>query len=1189
MNKIKRIHVSVSLFAALILFSSAFAEVPDRFVEYVESTDTATYIDTGIKATPQTTRIQVTLAPTTKTKGGLFGSRPNNNDENSTYATTDNGVFVLNGTGEALKSFSFDINTIYTLEIYHRRGIVVGEEKIYDNMACKNEASNAEQKSLYFFTYNDRDGEAFPAGALQRFYSAAIYTNNTVLAGYYLPCVKNGVAALYDAVTGTILYPNSALTASQNDNSDVRVNGGLIEARLTLSCGEGGVIDQPNPSEWIAVGTDVSLKATPNEGLCASWMSNHEGAVQPLSYSANPLSFKMPAGGVSASVTFDSDQYAPRTSDLTELINAANDGDEIHLAEGDYIISKEISLNKSVVLSGAGMDKTFIRQAIGANIRAVNMTAEACVRNLTIIGFTNHLEGAGIYMTKGTADTVRVTQLFHNRYHLKEGVGIRMTGGVVTNSVIDKNFVASGYGGITGVGIRASGGMIIDSIIKENSRDRNEYRGLGIYMDNGAKLIKSRIERNHSNGKGADSGNTYSSGIYIAGAASLIDQCVIVSNDFQGVHLADGEIRNSLIFGHKSTSTTRVGGVKQEGGRLYNCTITDNSANHSSVGLQMTKGTAVNNIIYGNGTSGSVSVSGGTFNTNIVDSTAGIGTLTATGNMVTDPSFVDREAGNYKLSFSSTAIDAGARIPSVATDLNSVSRLNDKAPDIGCYEYLADASGKLECAIIIPLSTQLFGRPQNVSVRTAGGNGKYTYKWYLNGVLQVDKTEAEVSFENLPLGKYSLGLTVESNKETYSETVTDAFSILSDAVYVDENSSNPIFPYATPDTAARGVNEAWNVLWKEPGHTSSMTIASGHYEITQQLACNIPVKITGAGRDVTILSGAPMEYVSRALEISADDVEIKDLTITGCTNNVEGTAVRMTKKGTIANVRITGNCVTVPDKYATLSSGCGINMSAGIVTNCVIDNNFADSSYGGYDGLGIYMSGGLVVDSEIAYNRRDRSQITGVGVGISGGTLRNCSIHHNSNVDGGFDKDTRGMGVNISGSGALVENCTIVSNGNHGVYVQSGIIRNSLIAGHHMTKSIEYGGGVDQTGGTILNCTIAGNSANTEEYGDILKTGGTMKNSIAQYATVGGVVPTAGIDADYNLIGVDPLFKNQAKGNYHLRKASRAFNAGNNEAWTGLADSVDLDGNPRISKYGNRVDIGCYENHTPPGTMFIVR
>lgn len=68
-------------------------------------------------------------------------------------------------------------------------------------------------------------------------------------------------------------------------------------------------------------------------------------------------------------------------------------------------------------------------------------------------------------------------------------------------------------------------------------------------------------------------------------------------------------------------------------------------------------------------------------------------------------------------------------------------------------------------------------------------------------------------------------------------------------------------------------------------------------------------------------------------------------------------------------------------------------------------------------------------------------------------------------------------------------------------------------------------------------------------------------------------VKAAAVTETTCFVGGDPLFKNQARGDYRIKSGSPAQNAGTNQDW--MVGAVDLEGNPR--QKGRRVDIGCYE------------
>ena len=103
-----------------------------------------------------------------------------------------------------------------------------------------------------------------------------------------------------------------------------------------------------------------------------------------------------------------------------------------------------------------------------------------------------------------------------------------------------------------------------------------------------------------------------------------------------------------------------------------------------------TSGTSVNNIIYNAG-SGSCLVTGGTFNTNLVD----VAVATGAGNLVAVASpFAGQAGGNYLIRPSSAAFNAGdngvwAAI-TAPVDLDGNPRIRYKMCDLGAYECATD-------------------------------------------------------------------------------------------------------------------------------------------------------------------------------------------------------------------------------------------------------------------------------------------------------------------------------------------------------------------------------------------------------------------------------------------------------------------------------------------------------------------
>ena len=982
--------------------SAVFAALPDSFVEYVESTNAATYVNTGILPNPAATRMVVKLTPTVvdSTQRGIFGSLPS-----ATWGGTDAAYVLLASSkfrvdwigSQTAAAFTPGTTVVYTFDMIANRAFI--DSAFYASSAYKVTAAG---KALYLFNMNN-NGTVY-TGLPQKLYASRIYTDGTTLAANYIPCVKDGVAGLYDSVSGNILYSAAAypLKAAATPHPDIRLNAGKVEARLIITVGAGGSVDTTG-TNWVEVGSTVTLTATPDAGQQAQWASTHDGATYTNCFAGNSLSFTMPGYPVAVDASFVADGYAPFVTDLTALVDAAAEGDEIKLLEGTYTLTKTLTIAKAVTITGAGRDQTIIQSAPNAFIRGIYMTAPALIRDFTLTGFTNELAGSGLYMTAGTADTVRVSFNQDRRNNLYYGAGIYMTGGVVTNSLIDGNSMDSGYGSTYGVGIYMTGGLVVDSVIKDNWRARNEFYGGGVAISGAGTLLRCHIENNGSLGYGNGTSNTRGMGVYMNNANGLVDRCVIVSNDIHGVWMSAGTLRNSLVQGHKTTGAGYTAGVEMSGGTLYNCTVADNVAPASYAGLRMTGGTAVNNIAYGNGTSGDVLVSGGTFNTNIVDSLASITTSKAVGNMATDPFYVDPENGDFTIGFSSPGVDAGATVTSYAVDLVGGSRPQGAAYDLGCYEYV-QAGGALQCAIIVSQIDWPSGASPTVSARVAGGSESYTYTWYVDSALS-DQTSATPTFAGLSDGRHTLKLVVWDGASSAEDEYVDAIDLHPFTVYVDSEGSNT-YPYDTAAKAAHAVNDAFDAVWRASSTVATLHIANGTYFLSSELALGTPCHILGAGRDATVLSGGTLSAAYRGVSITAAGSIVRDLTITGCTNILAGSGIYMTA-GTADTVRVSFNR---GNKY-NLEYGAGIYMTGGIMTNSLIDGNSSDSGYGGMSGVGVYMSGGLLTDSEIANNWRNRNQLYGAGIYAAGGTVRRCHIHGNSNKNGGTGNDTRGMGL----------------------------------------------------------------------------------------------------------------------------------------------------------------------------------
>jgi hypothetical protein len=178
------------------------------------------------------------------------------------------------------------------------------------------------------------------------------------------------------------------------------------------------------------------------------------------------------------------------------------------------------------------------------------------------------------------------------------------------------------------------------------------------------------------------------------------------------------------------------------------------------------------------------------------------------------------------------------------------------------------------------------------------------------------------------------------------------------------------------------------------------------------------------------------------------------------------------------------------------------------------------------------------------------------------------------------------------------------------VQTESGslVLNDSLMAENQSTNG-EGTINVDSTSVSLLNDTVADNSGSYGGDGLYILDGSlNVRNCIfwgnldaLSYFTTeqdqieigGGVIPSIsyniiqGInqlqDPARNNLSYDPLFVNEAGGNYQIASISPAVDAGNNNGIS--ADDTDLLGNPRLrGGLGGDADIGAYAFPNSPGS-----
>lgn len=232
-----------------------------------------------------------------------------------------------------------------------------------------------------------------------------------------------------------------------------------------------------------------------------------------------------------------------------------------------------------------------------------------------------------------------------------------------------------------------SDGAVLDGFTVTNGQADNA--GGGITIENGSPAIRScRIEGNSA----SDSSMSYwgSGGVLIGGeeAAVVISNTIIANNSAvadtgaAGIRIGDASVTvvNTLLAGNSGQPAIHTNDAVLT---LTHVTVADNDPTQDSVFLGNSQTTIRNSIFWEQGPD--IVAGGGSLTidySNVED-----GVVPGTGNMSSNPLFVNAAKDNYRLQGGSPCIDKGTPF-GVSTDLEGNAR--DTTPDLGAYEFTED-------------------------------------------------------------------------------------------------------------------------------------------------------------------------------------------------------------------------------------------------------------------------------------------------------------------------------------------------------------------------------------------------------------------------------------------------------------------------------------------------------------------
>ncbi len=489
--------------------------------------------------------------------------------------------------------------------------------------------------------------------------------------------------------------------------------------------------------------------------------------------------------------------------------------------------------------------------------------------------------------------------------------------------------------------------------------------------------------------------------------------------------------------------------------------------------------------------------------------------------------------------------------------------------------YAVGSEGK--CPLTLPViisqptsQTVCVGFTADFSVMATGAQ-PLSYQWNYNGTNIDGATNTSLTLTDVQLsqaGNYAVTVTNLYGSVLSSNGILTV--ILPPTYFVSLDSTNPVAPYLSWDTAATNIQDAVDAAIAG----GTVLVSNGVYQtggwvvygsLTNRVAVIKPLTVQSVnGPAVTMIQGYP---------------EIGD-------NAVR--CVYLTNGAMLIGFTLTNGATRNDGDINQEQSGSGIwcESTNSLVTNCVLNGNSA-TLFGG----GTYQ--GSLNNCTLFANSAGTS-----GGGAYGATLNNCALSGNFGRDfgssGGGAESCALNNCTLSGSYAhnygggadacVLNNCQITNNSiiwgvGGGVYAST--LNDCLI----VNNSANAGGGAESS--TLNNCTLVGNNCNEGEggYG-----GGAaycaLNNCILYYNNGNNdnfdnsdlsyccttPLPTVGVGN----IADEPLFVDLINSDFHLQTNSPCINSGDN---TTVAGSTDLDGNARIK--GGTVDIGAYEYQTP--------
>ncbi len=839
-------------------------------------------------------------------------------------------------------------------------------------------------------------------------------------------------------------------------------NYSLTVASADMTKGSVSAVDGTYPE-----GTAVTVTATPEAG----WTFTRWDGVVPSLRLDNPLVLSVTNNTAVTAVfgkthyvaTNGSDSTADGTNPATPYLTiekaytAAADNDTLSVGPGTFAGTAALTVDKAVVIRGAGMDRT----TRSKKSNTIN-NANAIIADMRLFGQT---WGLMVSFPKNGA------------------------GGTLLRCDVSGN----GYSSPT-CGIVCYIGNIVGCVVTNNING-NGGPGVGLQIAGGPTLVEGCLFADNSTGYGGDAG-----GVEISYAAddptythpTILRHCTIIRND-GGVANGTG----GLLVNYASNRRFPL--------LVEGCVIADNDK------LRDETATATDDVRL----VGAYNVSGRlVFRDTVI------------GHMATPTTPASYVFENCVTNVASGFADLWRRDLSVERRSPAWGLCADGS-DAGCVQSVLSGDFDVGCYAITNAAIGSLATPLVAKARNAPDPGTVTFSWDLDGDGVFETTGPVANAVWTTVGRHGVTVRATSGGETVTRTIPGIGYVAPRELFVWTQSPSPAFPYATWETAAHTPYAAIDAALDG----CRVQLTNEVITVSKSIRLVRPIEFCGAGRDndsnVGRVSGFTVSYRT--------DANATGTCIQRPSGGGDVVPLKLTAQGTFAHSLALGPgrnhvvCLYAPDT---------------VLSNCVVRYGEYTNGYG----VGIEAQYGLITHCVVSNNYNTAATIAG---SIQLGTASSTATLRNTLVTGGNHPSSSGAGVQgtvYAYPGCTVENCTIVGNKagtGAGLYTKGAVIvRNNIIRGNTALVDTTSDGApdwYDETGTALYsnNCLPAahneGDGTVTEEPAFILENGRNI---------------------------------------FTFAAGSPCVNKGAELPWM-TAGSIDLFGNARLQ--GAAPDIGCFE------------